>query len=184
MKTSTAFQVPATDKQVAYARALLADRAVDADFIVRFMQRVEDGTLTKDEASQTIKYALARPKAEVAAQASAAAPQPVPVEPGIYERDGRIFQVKQSKRTGNRYALVLTEKHTGVRRLTERGEVIAAEYVYAPGAVKNIKPEHRLTVARAEELSVVFGSCIRCGRTLKAAESVAAGIGPVCRKYI
>jgi hypothetical protein len=37
--------------------------------------------------------------------------------------------------------------------------------------------------ARAIEFTTRYGKCIVCGRHLKAAKSVEAGIGPVCIKY-
>jgi hypothetical protein len=48
--------------------------------------------------------------------------------------------------------------------------------------VYDLAPADRITLERAKTLSVRYGICIACGRTLKAAKSVEDNIGPVCRK--
>jgi len=88
-------------------------------------------------------------------------------EDRLYEVDGEIYRTVMSG-AGNLYAKIWT---------TDGWE-------YAAGAIRNIRPEHRMTVERAEELSVRFGRCIRCGRVLTAEASVARGIGPVCAGLI
>lgn len=101
------------------------------------------------------------------------------VTAGIYELDGEIFKVQKSRTSGKLYALVLTDTH-GATRLTEAGTEIEATYQYAPGAFRRLRPAHRINTERAEALSIKFTFCIVCGRHLKAAASVARGIGPVC----
>jgi hypothetical protein len=85
----------------------------------------------------------------------------------LYERDGEIYRTVLSG-AGNLYAKIWTDDG----------------WDYAAGAIRDLRPEHRMTVERAEELSVRFGRCIRCGRVLTAEESVARGIGPVCASKI
>jgi hypothetical protein len=85
----------------------------------------------------------------------------------LYEREGEIYRTVLSG-AGNLYAKIWTEDG----------------WDYAAGAIRDLRPEHRMTVERAEELSVRFGRCIRCGRVLTAEESVARGIGPVCASKI
>ena len=82
----------------------------------------------------------------------------------LYEVDGEIFRTFESRSTGNLYAKIWTDEG----------------WEYAAGAIRRIRPEHRMTVERAVELSVRFTRCIRCGADLTAAESVERGIGPVC----
>lgn len=100
--------------------------------------------------------------------------------PGVYEVDRVVYVVKPNRTKTAVYAKRLVE--IGGRRLTEAGEVANIEFVYAPGAVKLIRPEHRMTTERARTLTLVYGRCLNCGRHLKAAESVERGIGPVCAK--
>lgn len=84
-------------------------------------------------------------------------------EDRLYELDGEIYRTVRSGQ-GNLYAKIWDG--TG--------------WAYAAGAIRHLRPEHRMTVERAKELSVRFGRCIRCGALLTAEESVERGIGPVC----
>lgn len=81
----------------------------------------------------------------------------------LYERAGEIYRTVLSG-AGSLYAKIWT------------GE----GWEYARGAIRDLRPEHRMSVERAKELSVRFGRCIRCGALLTAEESVERGIGPVC----
>jgi hypothetical protein len=53
---------------------------------------------------------------------------------------------------------------------------------YERGAVYTLKPEERLTLAEISAWGISTGVCAICGRLLSTAESVAAGIGPICAK--
>ena len=107
--------------------------------------------------------------------------QPVElVGPGVYELDGTIYVVKQTRDRQRLYAKRVVES---APRMTEDGEVVGFDLVYAPGAIRRLRPEHRMTAARAEHFHIRYGRCLACGRTLKRAESVQRGVGPVCAKY-
>jgi hypothetical protein len=107
------------------------------------------------------------------------APTTAAVEEGVYERDGVVYVVKRARESGNLYAKRIVE--IGGERLTEAGTVINAEFEYAPGAIRNLGPEHKMPLDRAKALTIRYGFCIACGRHLKAAQSVEQGIGPICR---
>ena len=82
----------------------------------------------------------------------------------LYETpDGEIYRTVMSG-AGNMYAKVWTDEG----------------WEYDAPAIRRIRPEHRMTVERALELSLHLGRCIRCAALLTAEESVARGIGPVC----
>jgi hypothetical protein len=51
---------------------------------------------------------------------------------------------------------------------------------YAPGAVRSLRVEDRLTVEEAVELGQLYGMCVRCGRTLTKEISIERGMGDVC----
>jgi hypothetical protein len=106
-----------------------------------------------------LRDALRRARREGAASAAAQL-----VADRLYEVDGEIFRTFESRSTGNLYAKIWTDEG----------------WEYAAGAIRRIRPEHRMTVERAIELSVRFTRCIRCGADLTAAVSVERGIGPVC----
>lgn len=81
----------------------------------------------------------------------------------LYERDGEVYRTVLSG-AGKLYAKIWT----------------GDGWEYAAGAIRSLRPQHRMTVERAKELSVRFARCIRCARVLTADQSVEQGIGPVC----
>lgn len=101
-------------------------------------------------------------------------------EPGLYEADGTVYKVQRSKTSGHLYAkrLILI----GGKRLTTAGEKVNLEYEYAPGAMRILKASDRMDLDTAKRFGIEYGICIVCGAFLKDADSVEAGIGPVCRK--
>lgn len=110
----------------------------------------------------------ARAAAAVAVEAAGGdiAALPALVADRLYLVDGVAYRTVMGKVSGEMYAKVL---NTDTRK-----------WDYAPGAINRIRPEHRMTVEQAEALSDTWSWCIRCGVELKAAESVARSIGPVC----
>lgn len=115
------------------------------------------------------------------------APEPVaPVaavdlEPGLYEQDGSIYKVQISKTSGKAYAKRLIT--FGGKRLMGDGEKANLEYEYAPGAARSLRPENKMDLEAAKRFGIEYGFCVRCGAFLRDADSVEAGIGPVCRKW-
>lgn len=158
----------ATDKQAAFLSSLLDTRDVAA---VGFdAQAIRDsilaGDLSKRDASGFIDALTRAPRVE-----AARAPRIV-LEAGMYRVDGEIFRVQASRETGNLYA----------KRLNLLAE--GAEFVYAPGALRAIRPEHRMSQDEARAWGVEMGICCVCAAVLTDPESVARGIGPVCGKRV
>jgi hypothetical protein len=111
-------------------------------------------------------------------------PKPAPkVEliPGVYEKDGEVYVIRKSK-DGRLYAMQLMPLSSNSARLTEAGTKVNFDYVYAPGAMSVLNVSDRMSLERAQELTIQHRRCLVCGRRLKAADSVARGIGPVCAK--
>jgi len=107
---------------------------------------------------------------------------PTQVEPGIYiDGEGAIWKVQQNKAKTSVYAKVWSN-HNG-ERLTLGGEKVHGEWDYVPGGIRTASTARRMTLDEAKAFILLYGSCVRCGRTLKAAESVERGIGPVCITY-
>jgi len=102
------------------------------------------------------------------------------LDPGVYELRDQVYVVKATKDGQRRYAKRLVE--IGGERLTEADTIVNIDFEFAPGAIHDLRAEHRMSLERAKLLMVRYGKCINCGRKLKAARSVEAGIGPVCRK--
>lgn len=82
---------------------------------------------------------------------------------GMYKVGDKVYKVKRSQ-AGYLYALALTEDGFQFNR----------------GAIRNIKPEHRLTLDQAKEYGRQTGQCCVCGTGLTNETSVREGIGPVC----
>lgn len=102
---------------------------------------------------------------------------------GVYRlADGTIVKVQANKEKTRVYAKRLVE--IGGERLTEAGAHVHAEYRYEAGLIAQVEREGvKLTLEEAKALTIRYGFCIRCGRHLKAAQSVEQGMGPVCITY-
>jgi hypothetical protein len=59
----------------------------------------------------------------------------------------------------------------------------AAEFRYAPGAMANIRAGWKMTMAEAVAFGALYGTCVRCGRTLTKESSIEAGMGDKCASY-
>ena len=97
-------------------------------------------------------------------------PRNVGIEVGMYKTtDGEIYRVQESG-TGNLYA-----KHL---------DVLAREFEYAPGAMRNLTASDRMTLEEAKAFGVQFGFCCVCARMLTDQKSLDLGIGPVCIRKV
>jgi Family of unknown function (DUF6011) len=141
-----------------------------------------DGTrMTRDTASATIDW-LDQQVAKLAPAASAtdaAAPKQIVATPGVYRKDGTVYVVKPNKAKTRVYASKLVESPP---RLTESGVTVDFELEYAKGVIYELGEADRLALEDAREYLTRYGRCIYCKHPLKAAKSVEAGVGPVCRK--
>ena len=105
------------------------------------------------------------------------------IETGMYQTPtGRIFKVQTSRQSGHSYAKEL--KIIGGQRLVETGERVSFEFAYAPGAIRMLAPDMRMTMEQAKTFGIQYGVCCVCAAWLKDATSVERGMGPVCRKRI
>lgn len=185
-----------TEQDLAQAqRALevLADWDDDSDFATNLRRIAASENIEISGKRQRLGMAVCIPDAADrhqlrqarAAQRRAEQPEGALVsEVGIYETEtGRVYKVVRGG-SGFLYAKVLNKLVGEAQRLTEAGTTINAEYVYEKGAIGQIRAHHRVSVQRAEQLSILFTQCIVCGVRLKAAQSVQRGIGPVCYKRI
>lgn len=94
---------------------------------------------------------------------------------GVFRLDGEIYIIVPTK----------NNKHIAKRlvetppRLTSSGETVKFDYVNAPGIIWALYEEHRLPLDDIRAMIVLHRVCIYpgCYRSLKAAKSVAAGVG-------
>jgi hypothetical protein len=99
------------------------------------------------------------------------------LEDGMYRLpNGDILKVQHAVHgSGRQYA----------KRLVPPAEFGGkAEFEYAPGAMRVLAPEHRMSLEDAKAFGALYGTCCVCGRTLTDEKSIAAGIGPVCGKRV
>jgi Family of unknown function (DUF6011) len=86
-------------------------------------------------------------------------------EEGIYTVDGAVYKVLLSG-SGRLYASIFT--------------VESKKFEYAPGRIKWLRAEHRMTQQQAAEFGHLHGVCCACSRLLSRDESVKRGYGPTC----
>jgi hypothetical protein len=200
MITMTA--APASPKQLAFARSLYAEYANIVFSTEKFTSLPDKDqallreihaeatakldTMGRREISEKIDSMKGivdryRAKAREAAPKAIAPTPALNLEPGMYKVNGTVYQVRPNREGTRLYAKKLVE--FGGERLTETDDVIRMEFEYAPGAIYNISPDNRMSLEEGKALIIRYGKCICCGRKLKAAKSVEAGIGPICVKY-
>jgi hypothetical protein len=160
--------VPPSDKQIAFAQKLLNERDI--------VPAIPLAELNKREASKLIDDLLKLPKVS---RTSAA---PVELEDGMYLKDGEIFKVQHAIHgSGNQYAKKLRVVEEPER--DDEGDIVAPGKIvfdYAPGVVRKLTAADRMTLEQAEEFGALYGTCVRCGRTLTKEKSIARAMGPVC----
>ena len=114
------------------------------------------------------------------------APEPKRIaveDQGVYVMpDGTVVKVQANRSKTRTYAKRWVE--IGGTRITEAGTFVNGEYEFVPGLVEQVAEQGRkMGAAEAEAFIIRYGRCVRCGRALKDADSVAAAMGPVCRGY-
>lgn len=100
----------------------------------------------------------------------------VDIEDGMYVLDGEIFKVQHAVHgSGRQYAKqFIAPANSGDR----------AEFAYAPGIVRQLRPEHRMTMDQAREYGALYGTCVRCGRVLTREDSIERMMGSTCASKI
>ena len=167
---------PVTGKQVAFIARLLTERqlpeASDRPAWTTPMLEDSSAVVTTRDASNLIDWLLGLARKDVGGQN---------IEPGVYVADdGSIVKVQKNKAKTRQYALVWVDIRGA--RLNLNSDRVHGEWQYERGLITHLTPDHRMTLEQAKAFTLLFGQCARCGRHLKAAESVEQGIGPVCRK--
>ncbi|WP_440063907.1 DUF6011 domain-containing protein [Streptosporangium sp. OZ121] len=92
------------------------------------------------------------------------------LEPGVYTKNDRVFEVKKSRR----YGLLQ------VKRI----EVVGKKVRRRPAGIslRELTPADAIGQDAAASFGKQFGICCMCFRLLSDPTSVSLGIGPVCRK--
>lgn len=113
---------------------------------------------------------------------------------GMYRnpQTGEIFKVQWNRGSGDGrrlYAKQLIMHVDGGRwtRIPLEGflpkpEETHAEFRYAPGAMRVIRPEWRMSMEEAKAFGALYGTCLRCGRDLTLEASIERAMGSTCAK--
>jgi hypothetical protein len=175
-------------KQLNFARKLMTERDVpvagqspeEAGLIARAEDMMETPMtrfVSTREASSVIDWLLGLPRK--------------PAEPGTDGQpevgiwilpDGTIVQAKENKAKTNVYTKRWVEIR-GERLVDATEEHVHGEWDYDPSLKRQLGEARKMTLDEAKEFILRYGQCVRCGRRLKAADSVERGIGPVCMNY-
>lgn len=180
MTTISATLNPPSEKQVAFFTTLVREfhglmtdlgREVNsAESIIAEALATHDRK-TLSVAIDVTKSVNATLRADLRKIQPATSPKaPAKIEDGFYHIGETVYKVQTSPSTGRQYAKVLdVEPETG------------GSFVYTPGAFRLVAEKgERLTLEVASKLGHLYGTCVRCGRTLTNEASIEAGIGPIC----
>jgi hypothetical protein len=171
-----------SEKALDYAFTLVGERLVPQyghDLMSRMnalADRLESRQPTARELSQLIDWLKTRPRDAADAERT----QP---EIGVYVlEDGTVVQAKPNRTKTNVYTKRWVEIR-GERLVDATGEHVHGEWEYSPELKRQVRTARKMTLDEAKAFILRYGQCVRCGRKLKAAESVERGIGPVCVQY-
>jgi hypothetical protein len=173
---------PATDRQVAFLKSLLAEKDLTK---LEGADKLDPTTLSKKGASMWIDALLKQPRQQVQRQAAPAAdarPEYEGLRSGYYAVDGKRYKldvVESGKWGGWIFLKTGSEYHDQNRMGAARpGQAFKGNGPRGDEVFEAILAD---PYARMVEYGQITGSCGACGRTLEDPESVALGIGPVCR---
>lgn len=169
---------PASDKQIAFIRRLLAERVIPDGADIP----AEIDTVSKRAASALIDILT---RADYKPRETAK-PERAELEAGMYRVGETIYKVQRAVHgSGRMYAKRLVKLDAPYTKTSRGKEVkVTHEFVMASGAITRIRDEHRMTLAEAIDYGAIYGVCCRCAATLTDECSIEAGIGPVCASKI
>jgi hypothetical protein len=157
----------ATTKQISFIEHLLTHRATEKVNVEAVRTSIENGTLTRKNASLVIDMLLAAPKL---AKAKAAKVEYVDPPVGMHvAADGTFFKVYQTR----------TSKQIVAKELIETADGHEFEY-RGKRRLKGLSEDTRMTDAEAAAWSKLYGQCCNCLADLTDERSVLMGYGPVC----
>lgn len=176
-----------TDKQIGFIKLLGKKRDIsNLDALVLNVDKVEydahrlythialeGGVTTKQVARALIDMLLGLPWKPKTDEKQ--------LEAGMYKVDGSIYKVQKAVHgSGNMYAKKLVYFDPNGHEAKVAGDGGGWFFEYAKGAMRFIKPEHKMTLEQAKEFGTLYGTCCACGRTLTNEASIEAGIGSKC----
>ena len=97
------------------------------------------------------------------------------IEPGAYLVAGTIYSIRRDRRAQEWQIWTFDDSQKKYKRMVNKFK--------ENSLLSKISPKSRLTLQKANEISLETGICCHCGRPLSAFKSVARGMGPICKKY-
>ena len=166
-QTTTA-PVPATEAQVRFIEKLLAEKDLTGTIFEGHTHCPEG--LTKAAASADIARIKDLPRLTTRKTETGEA-----VTEGMYQDPtGQIFKVQKAVHgSGQLYAKLLVITGEGLDR--------TGRFEFAPGAIRKLRPEWKMSLEQAQAFGRLYGICCQCGAILTDETSIELGIGPVCR---
>jgi hypothetical protein len=202
--------VPASQKQLDFIQTLIAEKevpghengwlvALESQLGRPFAEPPVPATLGKFEASQAINKLIKLPARYKSSPTRQEAVARSITQDGMYRNPstGEIFKVQFNRASGDGRRLYAKQligttmlNETNFDREPERIVAITLEgekrddiewsFEYTPGAMRTLKPEWRMSIEEAKQFGALYGTCVRCSRTLTKEESIERAMGPVC----
>lgn len=198
----------ATEKQISFVCSL-AEQKLEPTEASIVKRQASEGHWGRRSISEEIARLKALPRLPVdsayhdareslvkATESHRTAQTPVTLEAGMYRMGETIYKVQLAVHgSGNPYAKRLTQTDecrecgrslwgdkTDLEHKEDFGHDFQAKwkFEYAPGAIRELRPEHRMALEEAKEFGAIYGICCVCAATLTNETSIEAGIGPVC----
>jgi hypothetical protein len=140
------------------------------------------GGLTIKGASAVIDSLLKLPQVYTPATPVQTRQGPVLTD-GIYKdpATGTIYKAQYNKAQGDGTHLY-AKKMTGVEEVVARGGGLRNKiaWEYAGAAIRNLKPEWKLSADEATAFGKLYGICIYCGAELTDEDSIERAVGRIC----
>lgn len=186
-------EAPATEKQIGFLKSLADQKLPPADAKIT-KAAATSGHWGRRSISVEINRLKALPKLQPVVMANESQRDdqtPVDLEAGMYRLGETIYKVQVAVHgSGRPYAKRLSPtgycKQIGCEDRQEFHDDVSHQFQpdwafeYAPGAIKELQPEHRMSLDEAKAFGAIYGICCVCAATLTNEVSIEAGIGPVC----
>lgn len=179
-RVAFAVHPPMTGKQENFVVDLTAKRVtsgLNSDLLVTISMIIENSMLALQGKER--KHVITRFAASQAIDALLSCPQQQQqqsIDDGMYIMDDVIYKVQHAVHgSGRQYAKrFVPPAYDGAR----------ATFTHAPGVIRKLRPEHRMTNEQAKAYGALYGTCVQCGRVLTKEESIERGMGDVCASKI
>ncbi|AXH68935.1 hypothetical protein SEA_SPARKLEGODDESS_256 [Streptomyces phage SparkleGoddess] len=155
----------ASEKQIAFIRSLIGQK-YSPESAAGHIANLDAHGISKRDASVMIETLKSLPpymSPEEKARREA-------ITEGFYRVGDDFIRVKVSRSSGNPYGMLLNKQ--------------THKFEYAPGILRGVNPDNRLTLEDAAEYGINSGWCLICSKELTKEESIKRGIGPVCAKKL